>query len=237
MDASLRNKILSQLKLENDKNIYRERLENIHGLMDRSARDAGREPEAVKLICVSKNQDQSKIIPVIESGECIFGENKVQEAQKKWPALREKYKIQLHLIGPLQTNKAEDAVELFDVIETLDRPKLAHSIAKAMDKIGKRPKLFIEVNVGEEPQKSGILPGDLDLFIKQCRTDYGLEIEGLMCIPPQGRQAAPYFGFLAQMAQRNGLTNLSMGMSADFDIAIQMGATYIRIGTALFGQR
>jgi pyridoxal phosphate enzyme (YggS family) len=213
------------------------RLARIYERITRSALDAGRSPHEIELICVSKNQTEANILTLLEAGERVFGENRVQEAQKKWPPLRSQYDVCLHLIGPLQTNKAEDAVQLFDVIETLDREACAKAIAKAIQKIGRQPRLYIEVNIGEEPQKAGILPHQSDDFIKHCRTNYGLSIEGLMCIPPAGQQAAPYFALLAEIAKRNGLQKLSMGMSADFEIAIQMGATSVRIGTALFGQR
>lgn len=214
-----------------------QRLQHIHYLIDRAAKDSGRQPDEVQLICVSKNQDEHRIKTLLDAGERIFGENRVQEAQKKWSALKKNYDVELHLIGQLQSNKVDEAVQLFDVIETIDRPKIAQAIAKAMGEHKRQLKLYIEVNIGAEPQKAGILPDELDDFVKLCRSDYGLAIEGLMCIPPVGHQAAPYFGFLAQLAQRNGLSKLSMGMSADFDIAIQMGATSVRIGTALFGQR
>ena len=168
----------------------------------------------------------------------MFGENRVQEAAGKWPELRGDFAdVELHLIGPLQTNKAQEAVALFDVIETLDRPRLAAALAEAIAKTGRTPRLFVQVNTGSEPQKAGVLPCDADAFIARCREDYHLAIDGLMCIPPADQQASPHFAMLAQMAQRNGIASLSMGMSADFELAIQLGATHVRIGSAIFGAR
>jgi PLP dependent protein len=215
----------------------RQRLDGLRSLIKRAAIDAERNPADIELICVSKTQSEDRIKELLEMGERAFGENRVQEAQKKWSGLKRDYDVSLHLIGPLQSNKAEDAVALFDVIETVDRPKIAEAIAKAMVKLGRRPKLYIEVNTGNEPQKAGVPPSQVDEFIVFCHRHCGLEIEGLMCIPPQGEQSAPHFALLAQIARRNGIKKLSMGMSADFDIAIQMGATSVRIGTALFGPR
>jgi pyridoxal phosphate enzyme (YggS family) len=187
---------------------------------------------------VSKTFGPEAITPVLAAGERVFGENKVQEALAKWPELRNRYPdVALHLIGPLQTNKAREAVDIFDVIETLDRPKLAKELAKEIEKRGKHPKLYVQVNTGAEPQKAGILPQEADAFIASCRKDYGLEISGLMCIPPVDEQASPHFALLNQIAKRNGLEHLSMGMSADFELAIQLGATHVRVGTAIFGKR
>ncbi|MBV9065735.1 MAG: YggS family pyridoxal phosphate-dependent enzyme [Methylobacteriaceae bacterium] len=213
-------------------------LREVRSLIDRAARDFGRDPKSVRLVCVAKTVSAERIRPVIEAGERIFGENRVQEAQGKWPALRaDRRDLQLHLIGPLQTNKAREAVALFDVIETLDRPSLARTLAAEIQRAGRAPKLFCQVNTGAEPQKAGLLPQDADAFILQCRTEYGLEPSGLMCIPPIDEQASPHFALLAKIAARNGLPELSMGMSADYELAIQLGATYVRIGSAIFGAR
>jgi PLP dependent protein len=213
-------------------------LREVRSLIDRAARDFGREPCDVRLVCVTKTVPPARIRLVIEAGERIFGENRVQEAQGKWPPLKAEHPdLQLHLIGPLQTNKAREAVALFDVIETLDRPSLAKVLAAEIQRAGRAPKLFIQVNTGAEPQKAGVLPQDADAFIAQCRTEYGLEPVGLMCIPPVDEQASPHFALLAKVAARNGLTELSMGMSADYELAIQLGATYVRIGSAIFGER
>lgn len=215
-----------------------ERLAAVRERIVRAARDAGRQAGDVTLVCVSKTFEAASIVPVLETGERVFGENRVQEAIGKWPALRERYgRLDLHLIGPLQSNKAEDAVAHFDVIETVDRVKIAEALAKAMDKSGKRPALFVQVNTGAEPQKAGVLPEDADRFLKTCRDTYGLEIGGLMCIPPVDDQASPHFALLKVIAERNGLTRLSMGMSADFELAIQLGATHVRVGSAIFGGR
>lgn len=203
-----------------------------------AAKDCGRDPGDVTLVCVSKTFGPEAIAPVLAAGERVFGENKVQEAQAKWPELKMRYPdVTLHLIGPLQTNKAREAVDLFDVIETLDRPKLAKELAKEIEKLGKHPKLYVQVNTGAEAQKAGVLPQEADAFIASCRKDYGLEISGLMCIPPVSEQASPHFALLNQIAKRNGIVHLSMGMSADFELAIQLGATHVRVGTAIFGKR
>jgi len=212
------------------------RLFEVRERIGRAARDAGRDPTDITLVCVSKTFEADAIVPVIEAGERVFGENRVQEAMGKWPALRERFGIlDLHLIGPLQSNKADEAVALFDVIETVDRPKIAEALAKAMDKAGRRPRLF--VNTGAEPQKAGVLPGEADAFLKTCRDTYSLDIAGLMCIPPVDDQASPHFALLNVIAKRNGLASLSMGMSADFELAIQLGATHVRVGSAIFGHR
>lgn len=214
------------------------RLTEIHHRMAVAAKEAGRDPRSVTLVCVTKTHPAEAIEPAIDAGERVFGENRVQEAKAKWPQLKSSHAgLVLHLIGPLQTNKTREALELFDVIETLDRPKLAQSLAREMDRSGRRPRLYVEVNTGAEPQKSGILPGETDTFIAACRRDYGLDIDGLMCIPPADQQASPHFALLAKIAARNGIPNLSMGMSADFELAIQLGATHVRIGTAIFGSR
>ncbi|GFE66263.1 YggS family pyridoxal phosphate-dependent enzyme [Litoreibacter roseus] len=189
------------------------------------------------LIAVSKIQPNERVEAVLNDGHRSFGENRVQEAAGKWPAFRETYSgIELHLLGPLQTNKARQAMELFDVIHTLDRPKLAGKVATLKDELGKCPDLFIQINTGEEPQKAGIPPGEADAFINHCK-ELGLPIIGLMCIPPVDEEAALHFALLAKIAARNGLDNLSMGMSADFEKAITFGATHIRVGSAIFGER
>jgi hypothetical protein len=200
--------------------------------------ECGRAPDAVAITAVSKSHDAEKILPLLEAGHRIFGENRVQEATAKWPPLKEKYRdVELRLIGPLQSNKAQDAVALFDVIETIDRQKIARAIAAEMEKQGRAPRLFIQVNTGEEAQKAGIPPQDADAFIAQCREDLGLAIEGLMCIPPAKDDPAPHFALLAKIAARQGVKALSMGMSADYRLAAQLGATHVRIGTGLFGPR
>ncbi len=206
--------------------------------IDRSARASGYDPDHIALVCVSKSQPSAVIDVALASGERVFGENRVQEALSKWPPLRARCPgVELHLIGPLQTNKVHEAVGLFDVIETLDRPKLADAIAKEFKGTPHRPKLFIQVNTGREAQKAGILPEDADEFIAYCRKKCGLQIEGLMCIPPLNEQASPHFALLAMIARRNEIGSLSMGMSEDFELAIQLGATHVRVGSAIFGPR
>jgi len=200
--------------------------------------EAGRPAGSVMVTAVSKTHETERILPALEAGHRVFGENRVQEAMQKWPALREKYPdVELRLIGPLQSNKAKEAVALFDVIETLDRPKLARVLAEEMKKQGKAPGLLIQINTGEEEQKAGVMPGDADEFIAMCRDEHGLDIKGLMCIPPIDDAPAPHFALLAKIAERNGLPDLSMGMSADYIIAAQLGATHVRIGTGIFGAR
>lgn len=214
------------------------RLAEVRERISRAARDCGRDPGSVTLVCVSKTFEADAILPALEAGERVFGENRVQEAQGKWPALRERFPdLDLHLIGPLQSNKAEDAVALFDTIETVDRPKIAAALAKAIDKSGRHPRLYVQVNTGAEPQKAGVLPEEADAFIASCREDHGLTISGLMCIPPVDDQASPHFALLAKIAARNGIAHLSMGMSADFELGIQLGATHVRVGSAIFGAR
>jgi pyridoxal phosphate enzyme (YggS family) len=204
----------------------------------RACKDARRERASVTLIAVSKTFDASAITPVIESGQRIFGENRVQEAKAKWPALISSYHgLQLHLIGPLQSNKAKEAVALFDAIHSVDRPSICQALAKEIESQKKRPQLFVQINTGEEPQKAGIAPQDADAFIAACRDNHGLEISGLMCIPPVNEAPGPHFALTAKIAARNGLKNLSMGMSADFATAIQFGATHVRVGSAIFGHR
>ena len=208
----------------------------IQRIQDEETR-VGRAPGSVKLVAVSKVQPLERVVAVLDEGHRRFGENKVQEAAGKWPDLREKYEgVELHLIGPLQTNKARQAMELFDVIETVDRPKLAATIARLAEEMGQCPRLFVQVNTGEEDQKAGVLPADVDAFLADCR-DLGLTIEGLMCIPPVDEEPALHFALLAKIAARNGISELSMGMSGDFERAVAQGATYVRVGSAIFGER
>jgi len=200
-------------------------------------RRIGRAPGETQLIAVSKVQPIERVVAVLEEGHRLFGENKVQEAAGKWPELRARYPgVELHLIGPLQTNKARQAMQLFDAIETLDRPKLARTIARLKDELGTCPRLFVQINTGEEPQKAGVMPADADAFIADCRA-LGLEIEGLMCIPPADEEPSLHFALLRKIAERNGITALSMGMSADFEKAVAQGARYVRVGSAIFGER
>jgi pyridoxal phosphate enzyme (YggS family) len=204
----------------------------------RACKDAKRDRASVTLIAVSKTFGPDVIAPVIAVGQRVFGENRVQEAKAKWPGLMSAYGgLQLHLIGPLQSNKTKEAVALFDAIHSVDRPSLCQALAKEIDAQKKRPLLFVQLNTGEEPQKAGVAPGDADAFIASCRDNYGLSICGLMCIPPVNEASAPHFAVTAKIAARNGLKNLSMGMSADFATAIQFGATHIRVGSAIFGHR
>jgi pyridoxal phosphate enzyme (YggS family) len=204
----------------------------------RTCKESRRDRASVTLIAVSKTFDADAIAPVIEAGQRVFGENRVQEAKAKWPGLMSAYAgISLHLIGPLQSNKAREAVALFDAIHSVDRPSICEALAKEIDSQKRRPQLFVQLNTGEEPQKAGVAPGEADAFIAACRDKYRLQISGLMCIPPVKDAPAPHFALTAKIAARNGLTNLSMGMSADFAIAIQFGATHVRIGSAIFGTR
>lgn len=201
-------------------------------------KEAGRKENSTRIIAVSKKFSATHIRPVLSSGHIDFGENRIQEAEDKWPALKEEFPdIILHLIGPLQTNKAKQAVSLFDVIHTVDRPKLARILSQEIQAQGRSPKLFVQVNTGEEEQKSGIHPGEADAFIKMCRGEYGLEISGLMCIPPVDEAPSLHFTLLAKIAHRNDITDLSMGMSSDYQTAVLFGATYVRIGEAIFGKR
>jgi hypothetical protein len=200
-----------------------------------AARAAGRDPAKVTLTAVSKMQPEDRVAAVLAAGQRVFGENRVQEAIGRWRDRRQG--LELRLIGPLQTNKAREAVEFFDVIETLDRPRLAETLAREAQRLGRQPRLYVEINVGEEPQKAGVAPAEADAFIDRCQSEFGLKIEGLMCIPPHGAPPGPYFALTAKIAARNGLDRLSMGMSADFEIAIRFGATSVRVGTALFGAR
>ena len=203
-----------------------------------AAREAKRPEGAVTLVAVSKTFGAEAIRPVLEAGQRVFGENRVQEAKGKWPALIEKYPgIELHLIGPLQSNKAKEAVALFDAIHSVDRASLCEALAKEIDKAARAPTLFVQINTGAEPQKAGVLPQDADVFIKTCVQTYGLTISGLMCIPPAEDAPGPHFALTAKIAARNGLKLLSMGMSADFADAIALGATHVRVGSAIFGSR
>ncbi len=204
----------------------------------RACVEARRERNEVTLIAVSKTFGAEAISPVIAAGQRVFGENRVQEAKAKWPGLMSAYPgLALHLIGPLQSNKAKEAVALFDAIHSVDRPSICQALAKEIDSQNKRPELFVQINTGEEPQKAGIAPAEADAFILSCRENYGLAITGLMCIPPANEAPAPHFALTAKIAARNGLKNLSMGMSADFATAIQFGATHVRVGSAIFGHR
>ena len=214
------------------------RLAGIRARIAAAARAVGRAPDSVTLVAVSKTHPAEAVQAAMAAGQRVFGENRVQEAQRKWPALKAGCPdARLHLIGPLQTNKVADAVALFDVIETVDRPKLARALAAAMADSGRRPDCYIQVNTGEEPQKAGILPADADGFIALCRDEIGLPVQGLMCIPPLAEEPAPHFALLAEIARRHGLPVLSMGMSGDFETAVRLGATHVRIGTAIFGDR
>jgi pyridoxal phosphate enzyme (YggS family) len=210
----------------------------VRGRIETAARDAGRALDAVTLVAVSKTNPASAVRAALAAGQRVFGENRVQEALEKFPALRGEFPdLALHLIGPLQTNKVRDAVAHFDVIETVDRPRLAEALAREMARTGRRPPCLIEVNTGEEPQKSGIFPATVDEFIVDCRDRLGLPIMGLMCVPPHDEEPSPYFALLREIARRNALPLLSMGMSADFETAIRFGATHVRVGTAIFGAR
>jgi len=214
------------------------RLAAIRARIADAAQAAGRAPLEVTLVAVSKTFGAEAIVPLIDAGQRVFGENRVQEAAAKWPALKERYAdIELHLIGPLQTNKLDDALRLFDVFHTLDREKLAAALVKARDKGAALPRLFVQVNTGDEPQKAGIAPTDTNAFLARCRDEWKLDVEGLMCIPPADEEPALHFALLEKLARRNGLTKLSMGMSGDFETAVAFGATHVRVGSALFGAR
>jgi pyridoxal phosphate enzyme (YggS family) len=214
-----------------------QRLADVQAEIARAAALAGRKPEDVTLIAVSKTHEADMIRPLIAAGQRVFGENRVQEAQSKWPALRaETPGIALHLIGQLQSNKAADAVELFDAIHSVDRPSLVEALASAIAKSGRRPDCFVQVNIGDEPQKGGVAVAELPALLETASAA-GLPIAGLMCIPPADVEPAPYFALLAKLARRHGLAGLSMGMSADYPTAVTIGATHVRIGTALFGER
>jgi PLP dependent protein len=213
-------------------------LEQVRAEIARACRDTGRDPATVTLVAVSKTFAAEAIEPVIAAGQCVFGENRVQEANAKWPSLMARHSgVALHLVGALQSNKARDAVALFDAIHSVDRASLAEALGKEVARQGRKPLLFVEVNTGEEPQKGGVLPAEVDAFLAACRDRYGLAIAGLMCIPPVDEPPAPHFALTAKIARRNALSLLSMGMSADFPTAIALGATHVRVGTAIFGAR
>jgi PLP dependent protein len=213
-------------------------LVSVEDEIKRACGEARRDRASVTLIAVSKTFDAEAIAPVIEQGQRVFGENRVQEAKAKWPGLMSTYPgMALHLIGPLQSNKAREAVALFDAIHSVDRASICEALAKEINSQPRRPELFVQLNTGEEPQKAGVAPAEADAFIAACRDKYGLPISGLMCIPPVDDAPAPHFALTAKIAARNGLEKLSMGMSADFAIAIQFGATHIRVGSAIFGHR
>jgi pyridoxal phosphate enzyme (YggS family) len=215
-----------------------DRLNEVKGRIVEAARDAGRAPGDIELIAVSKTFDADAIRPVLEEGHRVFGENRVQEAQGKWPGLKDEFPVvELHLIGPLQSNKTKEAVALFDVIQTVDREKIARTLAAEMKKQDKTVRLYIEVNTGMEPQKAGIAPDDCAAFLTMCRDELGLTIEGLMCIPPFDENPGPHFALLRKLAEENGIAKLSMGMSGDFETAVAFGATSVRVGTAIFGAR
>ena len=215
-------------------------LAEVRAAIMRAAREAGKADDGanVTITAVSKKHDAARIIPALKAGHRIFGENRVQEALAKWPPLKAQYPgCELRLIGPLQTNKVKEAVGFFDVIESLDREKLAKALAQEAQNQGRSPELFVQINIGDEAQKSGIAISEADAFIKRCTEDYGLPIVGVMCIPPMGEPPAPYFAFLKQIADRNGLAGVSMGMSGDFETAVRLGATHVRLGTQIFGAR
>lgn len=214
------------------------RLEEVRGRIVKAEREAGRDPGSVSLVAVSKTFEADAIRPVIEAGQRVFGENRVQEAQGKWPALKQEFPdLDLHLIGPLQSNKAREAVALFDVIETVDREKIAKELAKEMDKQGRRPRLYVQVNTGLEEQKAGIGPAETVAFVERCRNEHGLDIDGLMCIPPFEENPGPHFALLEKLAREAGVERLSMGMSGDYEVAVAFGATSVRVGSAIFGER
>ncbi|WP_028466200.1 YggS family pyridoxal phosphate-dependent enzyme [Nisaea denitrificans] len=213
-------------------------LRAVKAQIEAAEKAGGRAPGEVTLVAVGKVQPVEKVEAALAEGQRIFGENRVQEAQGKWPELKARYPdVTLHLIGPLQTNKAADAIALFDVIETVDRPKLARVLAAEMKKQGRALECFVQVNTGEEDQKAGVLPGDADAFIEACRNEHGLNVVGLMCIPPADDEPALHFALLREIARRHGLEKLSMGMSGDYEVAIEFGATHVRVGTAIFGDR
>jgi PLP dependent protein len=216
----------------------RANLEAVRDSVRRAAEAAGRRSEEVTLVAVAKAQPVERIRAALAAGQRVFGENYVQEAREHWEGVRERYPdLELHLIGALQSNKAREAVALFDVIETVDRPKLARALAREMARQGRRPACYVEVNTGEEPQKAGVWPEDADAFVRLCRDELGLPVVGLMCIPPEDEEPSPHFALLREIARRNGIERLSMGMSADYEIAVQFSATHVRVGTAIFGPR
>lgn len=214
-----------------------DKLDTVHANIARMCKPSRRKPDDVTLIAVSKTHPALRITPLLDAGHRVFGENRVQEAQGKWPALREQYPdVELHLIGQLQSNKAEEAVELFDVIHSLDRPSLLKALTKAMDKAGRRVPCFVQVNIGDEEQKGGCPIAELPEFLAKVRAA-DIPLAGLMCLPPSGTEPAPFFAFLAKLAKDNGVEGLSMGMSGDYETAVQLGASHVRVGTALFGAR
>ena len=213
-------------------------LDKVKKAVEKAERNAERALGAASLVAVSKSHPPTSILAAIEAGHRVFGENRVKEAYSKWPALKSSYAdLKLHLIGPLQTNKVRDAVALFDVIQTVDRPKLARALAEEMAKQGRKLDCFIQVNTGEEPQKAGVWPEDTDAFVALVREELDLPLRGLMCIPPLEEECSLHFALLREISRRNGLTDLSMGMSSDFEVAIQFGATFVRVGTSIFGVR
>jgi len=219
-------------------NVLETPLAKVRDQIARACAEARRDPASVTLVAISKTFGADAIEPVIAAGQRVFGENRVQEAKAKWPALKQRHGgIELHLVGSLQSNKAKEAVALFDAIHSVDRPSLAEALAKEIARQGRTPTLFVEINTGAEPQKAGVLPQETDAFLKACRERYGLSIAGLMCLPPAHEPPAPHFALTAKIARRNGLSLLSMGMSADFPLAIEFGATHVRVGTAIFGER
>jgi PLP dependent protein len=215
-----------------------DRLAEVRQRIADAARGAGRDPADITLVAVSKTHGADRVREMLEAGQRVFGENRVQEAQEKFPDLKSAYPdLELHLIGPLQTNKARDAVALFDVIQSVDRDRIAAALAKEMVHLGRRPACYIQVNTGEEPQKAGVAPADIDAFVATCRDTHKLPIVGLMCIPPVDEEPALHFALLTKIAARNGLSRVSMGMSADYETAVRLGATHVRVGSALFGAR
>ena len=213
-------------------------LADIRARIGKAAADAGRDPSEIILVAVSKVQPLERIEAVLDAGHRTFGENRVQEAAGKWPAFRERYPhVELHLVGPLQTNKVRQALDLFDVIHSVDRDRLARRLAEGFAETGRPLPCFVQVNTGEEPQKAGCLPAEADAFVARCRDEYGLPLAGLMCLPPLDEEPSLHFALLRKIAERNGLPGLSMGMSGDFERAIALGATHVRIGSAIFGER
>lgn len=213
-------------------------LELVRSRIAASLREANRPAGSVTLVAVAKTFPAAEVRPVLLAGQRVFGENRVQEAQAKWPALKAEFPdLELHLVGPLQSNKTKDAVALFDVVETVDREKIAAALAAEIGRQGRKPKLFVQVNTGSEPQKAGVVPREAVAFIDRCRTVHGLEISGLMCIPPAGENPGPHFALLGKLAREAGAEKLSMGMSEDFELAIRFGATSVRVGSAIFGAR
>ena len=224
--------------MSDDAKSIKQNLDAVHDRIAAAAAAAGRDPDEITLVAVGKTKPAAAIEAALDAGQRVFGENRVQEAEAKFPDLKARYPdLALHLIGPLQSNKARNAVALFDVIETVDRPKLVRALAKEMSALGRRPSCYVQVNTGEEPQKAGVPPAEADDFIALARDQAGLPVEGLMCIPPLDEEPALHFALLREIAGRQGLGALSMGMTADFETAIQFGATHVRVGTAIFGAR